>query len=117
MLSAGLLEGLSVNQTKGSLSSEEAKTGTHGRTGTSEVRLSAENTQPRLSRRMAEIPIDRSENVTLHLDERALLIGTVTELLQVLNGRNALLGVLELGGEPESDATDELVVLLVYDAA
>lgn len=52
----------------------------------------------------------------LHLDEGRLVIGVAANLHQILHGRDALLGILELGGNPEGGTTDKLIMFNVDDA-
>lgn len=114
MLGTGILKGRSINETQSALSAEHAKAHSEGG---GQVRLGAEDPQPGLGGRVTQIPVDGGQDVELHLHESVLLVSAVAQLLQVANGGNAFLGVLEFGGQPESDAADELVVLLVDDAA
>ena len=52
----------------------------------------------------------------LHLDEGRLVVGITTNLHQILHGRDAFLGILKLGRDPESGATNKLVMFNVNDA-
>lgn len=76
----------------------------------------ARQPQPRLRRRVPHDPVDRRQDVTLHLDERALVVRPAAHLAQLWHRRHAIFGVLKLGRDPERRAADELVVLFEDDA-
>lgn len=76
----------------------------------------AREAQPRLGGRVPDDPADRLEDVTLHLDEGALVVRVAAHVDELWQRRHAVLGVLELGGDPQRGAPDELVVLLEDDA-
>lgn len=71
--------------------------------------------EPRLGCRVADNPVDRREDVALHLDERALVVRAAAHLAELRHSRDAVLRVLKLGRDPERGAPDELVVLLEHD--
>jgi len=77
----------------------------------------ARETQPGLCSRVTDKPLERVQNVKLHLEESRRLVGILTQLDKILDGRRALLGVLELGSNPERSAPNKLVVLYIDDAA
>jgi hypothetical protein len=70
---------------------------------------------PGFSRRVTDVPADRLQDMTLHLDERAVVVCLATHVRQFPHGWNPVLGVLKLCSDPQCCATDELVVLLVDD--
>lgn len=72
--------------------------------------------QPGFGGRVPDDPLDGREDVTLHLDERLLIVRVGAHLDEFRQGWNAVLCVLELGGDPQRSAADELVVLLEDDA-
>lgn len=76
----------------------------------------AGETEPCLGRRVPDDPVDRREDVALHLDEGALVVRATAHLAQLGHGGDAVLGVLELRSDPKRCAPDELVVLLEHDA-
>ena len=66
---------------------------------------------------MTQGPLDGGEDVLLHLDEGRLVIGITADLYQILDGRDAFLGILKLGRDPEGGATNKLVMFNVNDTA
>jgi hypothetical protein len=81
------------------------------------ARVDASKTQPRLCSRVSEDPVYGRQNVSLHLDKGALVVGAAAHLSELGDGGHPVLGVLELGGDPEGRTADELVVFLIYNAA
>ena len=73
--------------------------------------------QPCLSSRVPNLPSDGSKNMAFHLDKGGFVVGVSTNLAQLAYSGHAFFGVLELGSDPQSGTTDELVVLFVNDAA
>ena len=53
----------------------------------------------------------------LHLNKGRFVICITADLDEILNGGDAFLCILELGGDPEGGATDKLVMFNVNDAA
>lgn len=85
--------------------------------GVLEARVCAGNAQPGLGGRVPNGPLNGRKYVALHLDKRRLVIGAPAHGVQVLNSRNSVLRILELGSNPQRGATNELVVLLVDDSS
>lgn len=70
----------------------------------------AHKSKPGLGCGMTQSPLDCRQNVTFHLDEGGFFVGLATDLSEILNGWYTLLGVLELGSNPQCSTTDELIV-------
>ena len=66
---------------------------------------------------MTQSPLDGGEHVLLHLDEGRLFVGVTANLYQILYGGDTFLGVLKLGGDPESSTANKLIMFNVDDAA
>lgn len=66
---------------------------------------------------MAESPLDSRKNMAFHLYEGGFLVSISADGDEVLDRWHAVLGLLELGGNPEGGATNKLIVLYVYNAA
>lgn len=65
---------------------------------------------------VADGPLESVEHVALHLAEHVLLVGTAAHVFEVRDCGHTALFVLVLGGDPQTGAADELVVLLVHDS-
>jgi hypothetical protein len=72
--------------------------------------------EPCLGSGRADDPVDGGEDVLLHLDESRSVVSTAAERVELVD-IELVLAVLKLGGDPQSGATDKLVVLLVDDTA
>lgn len=75
----------------------------------------AGESEPRFGTRVPDGPLDRLKDVTLHLDERLLVVRVAAHVDELWERRYAVLRVLKLGRDPERCAADELVVLLEDD--
>ena len=64
----------------------------------------------------ADGPVDRVEHVHLHLREHACVVQPAAHVVELADLRHPLLLVAVLGGDEESRAPHELVMLLVHDA-
>lgn len=65
--------------------------------------------------RMADVPLQRIENVHFHLSEHACIVKAAAHVVQLVNLRNTVFFVPVLGSDQQSCTADQLVVLLVDD--
>ena len=72
--------------------------------------------QPGFSGGVTEVPSDGREDVTFHLDEGRLVVRLAAHVAELADERDLVLAVFKLGGDPQSSASDQLVMLLVDDS-
>lgn len=68
-----------------------------------------------VDRRVANVPVQGVEDVHLHLGKHARIVESATHVVKLVDLRYSVLLVAVLGGNEESSAADELIVLLVDD--
>jgi len=73
--------------------------------------------EPSLASGVSEFPVDCSENMPFHLHERVLLVYTTAVLLKISRIGDVILRIFKLGGDPDCNASNELIVLLIDDTA
>jgi hypothetical protein len=55
--------------------------------------------------------------MVLHLNERGNVVSLAADFVEIMDRGNSLLGVFEFGGNPESCATNKLIMLHKDDAS
>jgi hypothetical protein len=80
------------------------------------VEVAASDPQPSFSGRVPYHPLNGRQNMILHLDEGGDVVRLIAKIVQILDSGYALLGILELGCNPQSRTADELEVFDIHDA-
>lgn len=82
-----------------------------------DARTTADQSEPSFRGRVTDSPLNRSKDMLLHLNEGRLIVRVTTDMGQILDGGHSLLGILELGRDPQGSAADKLIMLDVHNPA